>query len=223
MFEIKDCEVFNLERAVVSSGFSMDTGEMFDNFKQHISNLKLFLYWMDKEDELLPQYKGKFELGKKRYERACWLGNKNNTSGECNLLTGILVSFNMKYPLYISKEIQRYHFFQIVTSSSTMHRLTAMNLDDLDCDVVIKDRFIHLVDVYNRMEAGEHKKAVWLNIVKSCPSGLELFMHCTTNYLQIKTMYNQRENHKLPEWSYFRNWAETELPYFKELCLGGKE
>ena len=33
-----------------------------------------------------------------------------------------------------------------------------------------------------------------------------------TNYLQLKTIYNQRKNHRLPEWRLFCDWIKT-LPY----------
>jgi hypothetical protein len=40
----------------------------------------------------------------------------------------------------------------------------------------------------------------------------------TTNYQQLKTIYQQRRNHRLPEWQVFCDWVET-LPLFMELCF----
>ena len=38
----------------------------------------------------------------------------------------------------------------------------------------------------------------------------------TTNYRQLKTMYYQRKNHRLPEWRELTKWMLT-LIRFKEL------
>jgi len=43
-----------------------------------------------------------------------------------------------------------------------------------------------------------------------------MVMRITTNYLQLKTIYRQRKNHKLPEWRIFCDWILS-LPEFKEL------
>ena len=56
----------------------------------------------------------------------------------------------------------------------------------------------------------------WMEIVSNCPYGIELFMRCTTNYLQLKTIYKQRKKHKLKEdWGAFCEWIE-QLPFFEE-------
>jgi hypothetical protein len=52
----------------------------------------------------------------------------------------------------------------------------------------------------------------------SCPMGIELTARITTNYLALKTIYNQRHNHKLEEWRDFCKEIET-LPYAAELIL----
>jgi hypothetical protein len=47
--------------------------------------------------------------------------------------------------------------------------------------------------------------------------GFELWMGISTNYLQLKTIYNQRKAHKLEDWKYFCNWIES-LP-LKDLII----
>ena len=44
------------------------------------------------------------------------------------------------------------------------------------------------------------------------PSGMELTARMTTNYRQLKTIYRQRKDHRLPEWREFCRWLET-LPH----------
>ena len=61
--------------------------------------------------------------------RAIQLANTPNGSGHQNFLKGIRVSFDIKYPNYISPELQRYNWIDIVTSSSKMHKLLKMNMD----------------------------------------------------------------------------------------------
>jgi hypothetical protein len=63
------------------------------------------------------------------------------------------------------------------------------------------------------------KYDLFMKIISNCPLGFELWMGITSNFLQLKTVYNQRRNHKLKEdWGYFCDWIET-LPLFKELIL----
>lgn len=53
-------------------------------------------------------------------------------------------------------------------------------------------------------------------------SGFEMWMTVSTNYLQLKTIWGLRHDHKLREdWQegFCRDFIEK-LPYFKELCLG---
>jgi hypothetical protein len=52
--------------------------------------------------------------------------------------------------------------------------------------------------------------------------GLELTARITTNYLQLKTIYAQRHNHKLEEWRDFCRFIES-LPFAGELIAGGNK
>ena len=71
-----------------------------------------------------------------------------------------------------------------------------------------------LIKEYNEMpEMSEEKKKLWRIIVASLPCGFCLGATMTTNYQQLKTMYNQRKTHKLVEWQEFCRWCET-LPGF---------
>ena len=53
----------------------------------------------------------------------------------------------------------------------------------------------------------------------ACPMGLELTARVTTNFLQLKTIYNQRKNHKLPEWLQFCEFIKS-LPFAEEFIIG---
>ena len=77
-----------------------------------------------------PDYNSEEEFNK-GLDRAKKLVNasKNDSNVKCHdtFLTAIRVSFDMKYTRYISKQFQRYHWFDYVSSSSLMHRITKMD------------------------------------------------------------------------------------------------
>ena len=113
MLTIKNTEVFGLERAIKASGNPMTVGEI-DTIakKQHIMN---GMYQRNTEKEKT---------------RAKKLGSTKSGEGHDNFLSGIIVSADVCFPNYWLKEFQRYHFAQIVSSQSTMHRLAIMGKDE---------------------------------------------------------------------------------------------
>lgn len=176
--------------------------------------------------------------------------SKNSSNVKChdNFLTGIRVSFNIVYPQYWTPEFQRYHFADIVTSSSKMHCLLKMNLDSACNKYVSKDAINYIndyIELYNHLlEEKEQNSFIchkftlrdgtiincdtvedalytcWMIVLSNCPLGLELFMRVSTNYKQLQTIYHQRKNHKLKEdWGNFCKFVEG-LPYAKELIIG---
>ena len=58
----------------------------------------------------------------------------------------------------------------------------------------------------------ESQKEKYLEILYSNPSGFILGARLVTNYRQLKTIYAQRKNHRLPEWREFCDWIKT-LPH----------
>ena len=188
-FNITNTAVYGLDRAIKASGNPMRT----------VINT-------DPVDE-------------KDINRAAKLGNTPNGLGHDNYLKGILVHVDITAPLYWWKEAQRYHWFDFVSSQSTMHCLLKFDVatqvvDDTDPRVVaiIKE----LVEEYNAIEDTDEKIAKWREIVASLPCGFCLGATMTTNYQQLKTMYRQRRHHKLVEWHVFCDWCLT-LPMFDEL------
>ena len=166
-----------------------------------------------------PEYtKDEFEAS---LPRAIKLANTPQGSGHGNFLCGIRVSFDIKYSAYFTTELQRYHFNDIVTSASKMHRLVKMNMDCCFNKYVTEDsktQMKALISIYNRDNSYEN----FMRVISNCPLGIELFMRCTTNYLQLKTIYHQRKHHKLKEdWieGFCQDFIEN-LPYAKEFIIG---
>lgn len=143
------------------------------------------------------------------------LGSTERGSGHDNFLHGILVSFDLTCSNKMWIEFQRYHFADIVSSQSTMHRAADLLEEDVFNEYVddgIKSILIQLIKEYDEDSTKEN----YLKVLYNIPSGIELTAHIVTNYGQLKTMYLQRHNHGLPEWRKFCDWILT-LPKFCEL------
>lgn len=193
----------------------------------------------------MPEYRQ--EEFEKSLDRAIQLANTPNGSGHQTFLSGIRVSFDIKYPNYISSELQRYHWLDIVTSASKMHRLMEMDLN-MACNKyvtksMIEEMQVHIAKYKAVKEDKEDNIYFWemrdgsyhmtetkedslyfafMRCISNCPQGIELFMRCSTNYLQLKNIYNQRKNHKLIEdWQigFCKDFIEK-LPYAQEFIIG---
>lgn len=190
-----------------------------------------------------------FQKGLKRMKRLINASKESDVHCHDNALVGINVSFDVIYPQYWTPEFQRYHFADIITSSSKMHRLLKMDVDKACNKYVSQSQIDTLktdIDRWNSLDQmdwsdidswvftlrnGETLVAktkddalyyAWEICLSDCPMGLELFMRVRTNYKQLQTIYYQRKHHKLKEeWQdeFCKNFIEK-LPYFKELILG---
>lgn len=151
------------------------------------------------------------------------LGRSKPGSGHDQYLSSIIVQFDLTFTVKAWVEMERYHFVDFASSQSTMHRITKFDLDEAYVEYT-DPRMIEImkekVAEYNAMEDWQvnQKKRKYLEILYSNPCGMKLTAGLTTNYRQLKTIYFQRKDHRLPEWRSFCAWIET-LPHFKELCL----
>lgn len=143
------------------------------------------------------------------------LGRSRKGEGHDNFLCGLVVQFDLTFTVKAWTEAERYHFFDIISSQSTMHRITKFDFDKAYIEYV-DDRIITImkekVADYNETVAEEERKRKYLEILYSNPCGMKLTARVTTNYRQLKTIYAQRRTHKLPEWRAFCEWIEK-LPY----------
>lgn len=138
--------------------------------------------------------------------------------GHDNFLCGIVVQFDLTFTVKAWTEAERYHFFDIVSSQSTMHRIAKFELDEQYIEYV-DTRMIaimnELKDRYNETQEPDD----YLRLLYSNPCGFKLTAAMSTNYRQLKTIYSQRRFHRLPEWRAFCEWIES-LPN-SELITGG--
>lgn len=203
-FKIENTEVYGLNKSIIASGNAMRV-EMDDNMSEP---------------------KGS------DFARAEKLGCSRAGEGHDNFLNGIIVQFDLYAPLYMWKQIQRYHWMDFVSSQSTMHRLTKFDVPSQcvkDTDEEVMYRVQELIDRYNDFVEGYKpiaddpeikalREAKWRTIVASLPCGFVLGATMTTNYRQLKTQFWQRYNHKLREWREYCAWILT-LPH-SELIVG---
>lgn len=161
------------------------------------------------------------KLYKEQLKTAKLLGACEKGSGHDCYLKGIIVQFDVTMSQLLYPQISRYHFIDFVSSMSKMHRITKLDLEESmhPCvDIVIKNRFKDLVNLYNVTEDKAIKSELMEKIYYSIPMGLELTARMTTNYLQLKTIYSQRRKHRLKEWREFCDWIES-LPMFMKLTM----
>ena len=152
-------------------------------------------------------------------KRAVKLANTPAGSGHSNFLCGIRVSFDLTVPRYIWQEAQRYHWFDIVSSQSTMHKITQMELSSQEFTKDILPSCIHNLRDCVETYGNDRSESTFRYLKSSIPEGLLLTARISTNYQQLRTIYHQRKSHRLQEWQQFCEWIQ-ELPYGKELITG---
>ena len=139
------------------------------------------------------------------------LGNAKPASGHDCLLKGIQVVFDLKWTVKASVELQRYHFIDFVSSQSTMHCISKMDIRNM-CNKYVTEATIKEVERLKDMYLTTESKEDYLRLLYNIPSGFELTAGMSTNYQQLKTIYQQRRTHRLPDWQMFCDWIET-LPH----------
>ena len=146
-------------------------------------------------------------------------------AAHAQFLTGIVVNFDLTFSNKAWIEAERYRFLNFVSSQSTMHCATKFDLR-AQCNEYVDERIIAIVqeyiDLYNSLTAQDEetikfKKNLYLKILYNIPPGFQLTARMTTNYRCLLNIYNQRHDHRLPEWREFCNQLLEELPFFREL------
>ena len=146
-------------------------------------------------------------------------------AAHAQFLTGIVVNFDLTFSNKAWVEAERYRFLNFVSSQSTMHCITKFGLR-AQCNKYVDERIITIVqeyiDLYNSLTAQdeetiEFKKNLYLKILYNLPPGFQLTARMTTNYRCLLNIYNQRHDHRLPEWREFCHQLLEELPFLREL------
>lgn len=146
------------------------------------------------------------------------LAQSERGSGHDQYLTGVIAQFDLTFTVKAWTEAERYHFFDFISSQSTMHRISKFDLTQQYSRYVDK----RMIDIMNELKDRYNEtqdKDDYLKLLYSNPCGFKLTAAMTTNFRQLKTIYYQRKNHRLPEWVIFCKQLE-EIPEFRSLVLG---
>lgn len=151
---------------------------------------------------------GKYDVPKKIQA----LGQAKAGSGHDCFLKGVVVAHVVTASQAWWLQWQRYHFQDIVSSTSKMHSILGMEhtfhpATDKEVIKLFKKLVKSCVDIVEH--APELRKEITESLAMSCPMGLELTAEVRTNYLQLKTIYLQRKNHKLSEWREYCDWIKS--------------
>ena len=201
---ISNVKVYDLEETLVASGYAMISDYNESWAKTQAEVIRVEQFEGDLEDD-------------KHYKRIMKLTKAPLNSGHVSALKGIVVNMDITFTNKAWIEMQRYHFIDIITGQSCMHRISKFNLDyafNEYVDEVIVERLKEVQKNYNDNPTPEN----YLKLLYSTPSGIYLTGRVTTNYLQLMNIYQQRHNHRLPEWRQFCQEL-LELPLFKELLI----
>lgn len=150
------------------------------------------------------------------YKRGLNLTKASRTNGaHAQYLTGIRVNFDLTFSNKAWVEAERYRFLEFVSSQSTMHRISKMSIAE-NCNQYVDSRIIDIVEELKAKYLETNDKEDYLKLLYNVPAGFEITARMTTNYRCLLNIYNQRHDHRLPEW---RELCKEflKLPYFKEL------
>ena len=150
-------------------------------------------------------------------------------------LRQIFVTVDITAPLLWWKEADTYKVGTVANSTSTMHKLasTPITLDcfelgdyspelDMIDDVPLGLRIDSFLDDLEQMRQKylmTNDKRYWKELVRWLPNGWLQTRTVTMNYENLLSMYHQRRNHKLTEWSIdFINFIKS-LPYASDFLI----
>ena len=200
---ITNYKVYDLEETLVASGYAMIEEYSEKTVKKEALD-SIDAYINNEEDY------------SRHLKRALKLAKAPLSSGHVSFAKGIVVNMDITFTNKAWIEFQRYHFADIITGMSTMHRISKFDLDEAFneyTDPTIIKRLKELQEVYLTTKDKED----YLKLLYSTPAGLEMTGRVTTNYLQLATIVQQRKSHRLNEWRKFCQELIDKLPLFREM------
>ena len=162
-------------------------------------------------------------------------------------LRQIFVSVDITAPLYFFKQFDTYKISTTANSTSTMHKLTSKPItidcfetDDFNPEIVyyeipgaqndigmFADFMIEQLEFLRQKYLETKDKRYWKELVRWLPESWLQTRTWSANYEVVRSICQQRRNHKLNEWSgkddssknNFIKWAREELPYAQYLIF----
>lgn len=162
-------------------------------------------------------------------------------------LRQIFVSVDITAPLYWWKQMDQYKIGTVTDSTSTMHKLTSkpitlesFEIDDFNPEIVyyeipgaqndigmFADFMIEQLEFLRQKYLETKNKRYWKELVRWLPESWLQTRTWSANYEVVRSICQQRRNHKLNEWAgkddpsknNFIKWAREELPYAQYLIF----
>ena len=212
MPNIENVQIYGLEESIFRSAYPMlKTAPTAEEFQANVAEIQQAIL----QDE----------LDHPHIKRAIQLANAKG-GGHDQYLSGITVMFDMTLSNKAWVEAERYRFLTFISSMSTMHRVAFFKISD-SCNVYTDEKAIEAAErlqaEYHAIDATkepQRKKEVYLKLLYNLPAGFELMAGMVTNYRCLRNIYEQRRNHKLPDWHVVCDWIET-LPLAGEFIIPG--
>jgi hypothetical protein len=138
--------------------------------------------------------------------------------GHNKFLEFIVVWIDVTAPRYFWQQMATYRIGSSWLSESTMYTITKRLLTQEDFEEPISN--VVLEELNRMIDYGS------LNEVKNnLPEGFLQRRIMVTNYKALQNMYNQRKNHKLPQWHYFLDTvlSQIEHPEFIRKAIDGNK
>lgn len=156
-------------------------------------------------------------------------------------LRQIMVSVDITAPLFLWKELDTYKVGTVANSTSTMHKLAStpitrecFEMDDFEdiaysnedngsntIEITTNDlakTFVEELEKLRQKYLETKDKRYWKELIRWLPSGWLQTRTLTMSYENLRSIYHQRENHKLTEWHSFCRWVEN-LPYAEDFII----
>ena len=178
--------------------------------KKPISNIKVYGLQDSIKKSKYPMSVDINSLNSEITKTVTKLATSKKGEGHDNWLNGVLVQFDLTFSIKAWVEAERYHFFDFVSSQSTMHRISKMDIRE-QCNEYVSEATIKHLEELKQQYIDEPTDKNYLKLLYNTPTGFQLTAGMTTNYRQLKTIYSQRKTHRLPEWREFCKQLE-ELP-----------
>jgi len=208
--KIENTQVFGFEAAIRAMRNPLNSWDKSDSRIKSCDNP---LYWEDKNVN-----EEKFVLGEKDMQ----LSQKLTKAGteHCKHLRFITVWVDITAPRFWWQEFDTYRHLEKI-SCSTMHTLMKAPISKANFEYDnLPDSLIEKINTYIQLYQNSNDEEEKKNYLIACknilPEGFQQKRTITTNYQCLLNMYQQRKNHRLPQWHKACKWVLS-LPYFCEL------
>jgi len=155
------------------------------------------------------------DLTEQDWKRARVLGKVPSGSGHDCMMKGIIMQCDITASHAFWLQYGRYHFSDIISSQSKMHRIMEMDLS-YQCNHYVDQEVINRCNELKNEFLSANTRENFHHLIHNLPMGLMLTARITDNYLSLKTQYYQRRHEKLDEWLKYCAFM-LGLPHFKEL------